>query len=672
MSGQRLTDAQIAAALRAHLPERAVPGLRMRVMETVESTAQQRPVPIFSPLFDADPMARRRMLLFAAALLLAAALAGVVAVGAWRLLNPSPTPEFSLDPPSNVPGFVDSVYQRLPELPPVAITTLEDGGVMGKTYVDRSGAVRIERYATADATEPETYRILSGSRVAELAIVESGKVWLDQPDGISEDPRVFLLAYTTPKLARGPGCMNIDDGSAAAGWRYVGLEYVVGRPTHHVACPGADLWIDIETALIMRTRGPAVDDAGNIVPDAFRTIEVTALAFGDQPAHLFEFVQPQGVALMSDQDYQCTLDPLCGASPVPVFTPPPGTSPAPLPSQPSRLSDNGWIAYVTYPTIGGDGPSDIYLVREGVAPKLLVGGGFKQGHNSCPAFSPDGTWLAYATAGDGPEYDWVDPAIVVVEVDDAGSTVGDELRIRVNGGLACPKWSADGRSLAYSANDELTVTRLGGETTVIAPPTAMGPWRDFAWSPVDDVLAAIRPTGIWLIPGDGGEPTLLREAAGELHALSWSPDGARLAITTEIREGDTGHPGPIRIIRVDGTEPDRDIGLSPFERASWSPSGDRIAYTDVDGNVVIADLDGTDPQVVPDVEDPEGRGIWEFGYAFKWSPDGQRFLSLVKREEWAVMSISATGDPDPILMTDESMDLYAARPDDVSWQPLTP
>jgi dipeptidyl aminopeptidase/acylaminoacyl peptidase len=454
----------------------------------------------------------------------------------------------------------------------------------------------------------------------------------------------------------------------------VAVEYLLGRPTHHVACPDADLWVDIETGLILRTRGPVVDDVGSVVPGAFRTIEVTALEFGDQPYSLFELRQPQGVARMSEGEYECLqhpVQPACGdPSPVPAFTPAPGTSPAPLPSQPVRPRDNGWIAYVTQPTIGGDGPSDIYLVREDATPKLLVGGESKQGHNSCPAFSPDGTRLAYATAGDGPGYDWLEPAIVVIEIDDSGSPVGDEVRIPVSGGLPCPKWSPDGRSLAYTANDELTITQLEGGTTVIEPPSPVGPWRDFAWSPVDQVIAAIRPDGLWLVPADGGELTLLRASAGELDYLSWSPEGARLAVTTQIFEGGSGYPGPIRVIRVDGTEADRDVGLS-LERAIWSPAGDRITYHGPDSLVTVK-LDGSDPTTVPsEVEDPGGQGVWRFGYAFTWSPDGRRILSIAKRTDWAVMSISTTGEPKPIVMTDESMDLYAIRPDDVSWQPVT-
>ena len=40
------------------------------------------------------------------------------------------------------------------------------------------------------------------------------------------------------------------------GWRYVATEYVIGRPTFHVTCGGGDLWIDVDTRLILRSRGP--------------------------------------------------------------------------------------------------------------------------------------------------------------------------------------------------------------------------------------------------------------------------------------------------------------------------------------------------------------------------------------------------------------------------------
>src|SRR5262245_55707575 len=125
MNGRPLTDAQIATALRAHLPEAAAPDVRERVFDAVGSTAQLRSFPSFlGALSAADPIARRRSLIVAAALLLALAFASAAAVGAWRLLQrdlidelreaeipllptPSPTPTVhpSRDPgPSGPPG----------------------------------------------------------------------------------------------------------------------------------------------------------------------------------------------------------------------------------------------------------------------------------------------------------------------------------------------------------------------------------------------------------------------------------------------------------------------------------------------------------------------------------------------------------------------------------------
>ena len=330
MTGRRLTDAQLAGALRAHLPAAARADLRGRILAEVESTPQQQPLPSFLGwLSDADPIARRRNLLIAAALLLALALTSVAAVGAWRLLQRDPVPRLDLEPPADLQAFVLSVYDRLPALSPVAITTLEDGSAKGRIYVDRSGAVRFERYATPDATEPDTYRILNGTRIGEVAVLGSSRVWIDHSDGIAEDPRVFLLVEMGRPLFPGTaGCETTrnegdsGNGTAAKGWAYVGVEDVVGRPTHHVRCGSGDLWIDVETRAILRSRGSSTRSSEPVDGSA-HTFEVTELAFGEQPSNLFRIEPPAGVTRMSSEAYGCAVDPVCSASPRPVVTPAP-------------------------------------------------------------------------------------------------------------------------------------------------------------------------------------------------------------------------------------------------------------------------------------------------------------------------------------------------------------
>jgi len=333
VNGQPLTDAQISRALRAHLPDRAYSGLRERILDATETTGQQLALPsVFGALGEADPVVRRRSLLIAAALLVALALASIAAVGALRLLERDLVQDLSLEPPADLQAFVLSSHDRLPELPPVAMTSIRNDSTKDRIYVDRSGAVRFEQYASIDAVEPTTYRILRDGRVGWLETVGSENVWVWAEEALGEDPRFELLTEIgTGEIGSGPidfgrpGCemtRNPDEagnGTAATGWRYVGVEYVAGRPAHHVACVG-DLWLDIETRLILRSRMPLLDDARQPIPGEFRTIELTEIAFGEQPAALFDFAPPDGVASMRWEElgaYRCTRDPTCPGPPPP-------------------------------------------------------------------------------------------------------------------------------------------------------------------------------------------------------------------------------------------------------------------------------------------------------------------------------------------------------------------
>ncbi len=321
MNAPRLTDAQITQGLRAYFPESAQAGLRNRVLEAAENTTQQRPLPSFlGALSEADPVTRRRSLLIAAALLVALALASAAAVGALRLLQQDPVPDLSIEPPADVPAFVLSSYERLPQLPPVAITWRDsDNSDKGRIFVHRSGAVRFDRFTSAEATEPSSYTILSGSRISGMAPVESEAVWVEPGhEAFGDDPRVFIR--TVLNSEEGPGCemerdqSEVAAGTAGRGWRHVGVEYVAGRSTHHLACVGElsvdiEIWLDIETRLILRTRAPLTDDAGRPIPGQFGTREVTEIAFGEQPAALFD--APEGVAHMTSEAYSaylCTRD----------------------------------------------------------------------------------------------------------------------------------------------------------------------------------------------------------------------------------------------------------------------------------------------------------------------------------------------------------------------------
>ena len=127
-----------------------------------------------------------------------------------RLFQRDPVPDLSLEPPADLYAFVLSTYDRLPELPPLAMTWHDGDSAKGRIYVDRSGAVRFDRFTSAEATEPSSYTILSDHRISGMAPVESEAVWVEPGhEAIGEDPRVFI--QTVLNSGEGPGCETERD-----------------------------------------------------------------------------------------------------------------------------------------------------------------------------------------------------------------------------------------------------------------------------------------------------------------------------------------------------------------------------------------------------------------------------------------------------------------------------
>ncbi len=424
MIDRRLSDARISAALRTHLPASAPAGLQDRIRIEVAQVRQLRPLPsLVAGLGDADPTARRTALLVAAALLLALALAAALAVGASRLLRPDPLRDLSLDPPKDVPAFVLSVHDRLPELGSVAITTVQDGTKPGAIYVASNGDIRVERYRTAAATEPEWVRVISGTATWELVSMPSGPAWVNT-GGIAEDPRVFILATLGPSPLD-QGCEMTRDGvsgTPAIGWTYVGLETVAGRRVHRFQCHGENIWIDVETRLPMRVQAP----------DGSHGIEVTEVAFGPQPATLFSPDPPPGVPVIPQGVYSCSIDPSCLASPRPVVTPPPASDQPSGPVELAPVISHALAAYADPPAF------DVVIAqsntkRSEAARSRVVFDGTSRWRTEEIAVVGDGRLATIKLFG--PRY------LFVRETHDDGSTVWIDRSFRPDAPRGFPLWS---------------------------------------------------------------------------------------------------------------------------------------------------------------------------------------------------------------------------------------
>lgn len=199
-----------------------------------------------------------------------------------------------------------------------------------------------------------------------------------------------------------------------------------------------------------------------------------------------------------------------------------------------------------------------------------------------PAWSPDGTQIAYVRR----EHAVSPPTsrIFVVNADGAGN----RQLSRGEGTDDHPSWSPDGSRVAFSRevltsspDDQLVrgsrsiVTAdasTGGDLQVVAG--GFGRWFDAPrWSPDGRRFAFVESGRLGLMDVDGSNARFLRGGVRR-EGLSWSPDGNRIAYSIgDHRESD------IYVVEVDGARSLQVTSAAgPETHPAWSPDGERIAY----------------------------------------------------------------------------------------------
>jgi Tol biopolymer transport system component len=192
-----------------------------------------------------------------------------------------------------------------------------------------------------------------------------------------------------------------------------------------------------------------------------------------------------------------------------------------------------------------------------------------------PSWAPSGQKIAFESRRDG------DAEIYVMNADGSGQTNLTEQHSSDEG---APAWSPDGKWIACCTN-------ANGGYDIYQKNAAGGTWKYLVgagdhptWSPNAQQIAFARFIGV-VIPGhddhdvcvanaDGSGVTNLTNLASSDRSPAWSPDGRRIAFTTD-RDGDD----EIYTMNVDGT------GLTNLTNSpaqdddpAWSPDGRRIAF----------------------------------------------------------------------------------------------
>ena len=291
-----------------------------------------------------------------------------------------------------------------------------------------------------------------------------------------------------------------------------------------------------------------------------------------------------------------------------------GSQPAPDEGAPAYSRDGSWVAF----TSDRDGSYALYAAPVGGAARRITDAEDDEGHY---VWSPDGSRLVFSRfTGE----EWPEPTfrgLFVVNRDGTGIrqlTTGDDFS---------PCWARGGRTILFERSDAgavYSVPAAGGR------PQRLAAGGQPACSP-DGSTVAIVVGPIELLDLATGRRHALQTAAGshEVGAPSWSPDGTHLVFEA-LRERIAGDPKPFKfgvntfwtleelyVVRADGTGGVRRLtrNAAGDRFPSWLPDGRILFVSNRDG---VNGWDSTD-QVDYYVMNSAGKAVRRF----RWEPEAR-------------------------------------------------
>lgn len=210
-----------------------------------------------------------------------------------------------------------------------------------------------------------------------------------------------------------------------------------------------------------------------------------------------------------------------------------------------------------------------------------------------PAWSPDGSKLAFVSAIDGTN------EIYVINANGTGRT---QLTFNTDAGLTSPAWSPNGSKIAYQNDLDGQIYVMDSDGTDATPLTETGANAGPSWSPDGTKIAFMttRHGGfpeIYVMNADGSSETRLTTNLDLDFDPSWSPDGSKIIFMHDDAAASGDWPD-IYVMNANGTGAINLTNTPVFAEVSavWSPDGAKIAFigsTNDQSDVYVMNADGT-------------------------------------------------------------------------------
>jgi Tol biopolymer transport system component len=270
---------------------------------------------------------------------------------------------------------------------------------------------------------------------------------------------------------------------------------------------------------------------------------------------------------------------------------------------------------------------DIYTMAPGGGNEKRLT--FELGFDTDPAWSPDGTKIAFTSSRDDGVGD-----IYVMNADgtDVEQVTSDPAADR------SPDWSPDGRKLVFQTarETESDLYTVNVDGTDEGPLGGGVPGGDPAWSPDGRVAYECDGTyaAICTVNADGsGFRSLTGSEYGYEYSPDWSPDGKQIAYSS--------FPGveDIWVMNADGTNQRNVTQWCCSYAPAWSPDGKQITFVDDEciGNDYYCSADG---EIYTIGADGSGKRFITNNASGDWGPD------------WGVMAVTplqhAVPTPPPV------------------------